>query len=248
MSSSHFGAKEQRGIIRSQRTDLGYPLSWLMVRNARIIESTSGENGWVGAGSHIVVWRILQHACRIWLNPWISPLFPFGDGQRYGWITHCRHHIHERNFGDNCIPKLWAKVDTCSDHQTASATTAHTDMSCCSPTGVDDSVSDCVDIIKSVAFVLKATIEIPVPTHLTATARMGQDPCPAAIYERQSSDTKPWWYGDLVTSVGIDHGRRSAVRLSIFETHDVVRNFRSVKRRGPIALGLVITEINIGCG
>ena len=154
-----------------------------MICNARIIQPTTRKDCRVVTCVHVVVRRVLQHACCIWFNARVAPLFPLGDSEWQRRVAHGCHHINEGNFGDSSAPQFWTQVDARTNHQPAGTSAAYSNSLRSRPTRSNHVIGDCVDIIKGVALLLKAAIDIPTTTHLAATSWVSKNPRPTAINE-----------------------------------------------------------------
>lgn len=135
--------------------------------NSVIMVSSSDEHSWILLGLDVVKWRILQEEVDVTLL--ISTSIIRGPSMTNSELMESEH-VSDRHLTNCGSKEILPLIGSCSNKKTAIGSTIYHKIVSISETFLDQKLSCCNEIIKSVLLVLFDALLVPGVTELTASS------------------------------------------------------------------------------
>ena len=185
MAGNHLDLLENRARHRVVRGPLAQnldPLRRLDVEDADVVERGGGKNGRILASADVLGWRVRLHVPVDFLRfDRVAPLFPFPHRQRQFRLEDGGEGVDERHSGVD-RPEL-ARRQICDGphEQSAGGPSFGGQTPLGHPAGRAQPAGARDEIGERVALLEQASVLIPLPPHLAASARVGEGDCHSSL-------------------------------------------------------------------
>ncbi|ENN86178.1 hypothetical protein RHSP_33602 [Rhizobium freirei PRF 81] len=247
MAGIHVGLQQDRRVARRLVAQLGDPLGWFPIGDARVGEATKRKDRRIGLLADIVVGAV-RGDLLVFLPAVdrIAPFGPFRRRQRQGVVEHGIEHVDEGDCGDDAGEFLRCHVGDSTHQHAACRTALGDDLRVRGELLLIQIVGGRDEVLERIGFLGHLAVFVPGKTLVLAAADMGYGVDEAAVRKRQAVGVEAGRNGDAVGAVAIEQAGSRAVERRVLAVKQRYRHLFAVPCGREDAPGDVVRGIVAG--